>query len=611
MTRQQRTLSNTTTPSPRRPPAGARAVGAEHAATVRDTAMCLPAACARPGTRSPVPRSHVHIPAPHSAGLGLHPGAHLTQQQRFGGGGSLLPGGTGLAARPGLGLAGPGQQGAAPPPPPPPPYGGPGMQLGGQASTGPTARGSLANSLGLGPPPPAMGMQPGMGGLIPPRPGLDRTQSVGLVGMQQPGGVQPPPGGPLTRAPSAGSAGLPSGGVALNGRMAGFAPAGASRLQPGLGGAGVPPPTGYGQQAGNDIMVLMKQGAAQQQGVSSGAAHSMFGGYDSGMHDVGTSFSMSEFPSLASSRPGSGSGMLGGVDMALDLYGAGAKSPLEQFNMQSEDFPALGPGLGKPGSGPKTDLLGSSFHAGGLDDGLNGYDAGTGGGPSPPPLANAYGNAFGLGSRTAGGSPAAGPGRGVGGPGMRGVASASAPLPPAERFGMLGLLNAIHKSDVDLSTLALGTDLTTLGMGNLNSQEPLYKTFGSPFAEAPCRPEPDLVTPACYLQQPPHLSPALFGRLSAECLLYVFYSSPGEDLQLAAAEELAQRGWMWHKELKAWLQRAQGGEPPMKTPTGERGSYLFFEVNSWTTARKDGFALEYAALDETPRERLRSSTMRG
>jgi CCR4-NOT transcription complex subunit 2 len=60
---------------------------------------------------------------------------------------------------------------------------------------------------------------------------------------------------------------------------------------------------------------------------------------------------------------------------------------------------------------------------------------------------------------------------------------------------------------------------------------------------------------------------------------------------------------MWHKELKAWLQRAQGGEPPMKTPTGERGSYLFFEVNSWTTARKDGFVLEYAALDETPRRR--------
>ena len=40
----------------------------------------------------------------------------------------------------------------------------------------------------------------------------------------------------------------------------------------------------------------------------------------------------------------------------------------------------------------------------------------------------------------------------------------------ADRFGLLGLLSVIRMTDPDLNTLALGTDLTTLGL-NLNSSE--------------------------------------------------------------------------------------------------------------------------------------------
>ncbi len=39
-----------------------------------------------------------------------------------------------------------------------------------------------------------------------------------------------------------------------------------------------------------------------------------------------------------------------------------------------------------------------------------------------------------------------------------------------DRFGLLGLLSVIRMTDQDLNTLALGTDLTTLGL-NLNSPE--------------------------------------------------------------------------------------------------------------------------------------------
>lgn len=46
------------------------------------------------------------------------------------------------------------------------------------------------------------------------------------------------------------------------------------------------------------------------------------------------------------------------------------------------------------------------------------------------------------------------------------------------------------RTDPDLTTLALGTDLTTLGL-NLNSPEALWKTFASPWADGPGKPEPE------------------------------------------------------------------------------------------------------------------------
>ena len=52
----------------------------------------------------------------------------------------------------------------------------------------------------------------------------------------------------------------------------------------------------------------------------------------------------------------------------------------------------------------------------------------------------------------------------------------------------LGLLKLIRMSDQDLKTLALGTDLTLLGL-NLNSPDVLFPSFQSPWADAPLRPK--------------------------------------------------------------------------------------------------------------------------
>lgn len=65
-------------------------------------------------------------------------------------------------------------------------------------------------------------------------------------------------------------------------------------------------------------------------------------------------------------------------------------------------------------------------------------------------------------------------------------------MDPNDRFGLLGLLTVIRMTDPDLTTLALGTDLTTLGL-HLNSPDNVFKTFASPWADQPLKPEPEFL----------------------------------------------------------------------------------------------------------------------
>jgi hypothetical protein len=48
------------------------------------------------------------------------------------------------------------------------------------------------------------------------------------------------------------------------------------------------------------------------------------------------------------------------------------------------------------------------------------------------------------------------------------------------RYGLLGLLNVLHTSNTDLRTLALGLDLTTLGL-DLNPTREMHPSFVSPW----------------------------------------------------------------------------------------------------------------------------------
>ncbi|KAL5727651.1 putative NOT transcription complex subunit vip2 [Ranunculus cassubicifolius] len=171
---------------------------------------------------------------------------------------------------------------------------------------------------------------------------------------------------------------------------------------------------------------------------------------------------------------------------------------------------------------------------------------------------------------------------------------------PPDPFGLLGLLSVIRMSDPDLTSLALGIDLTTLGL-NLNSGEDLHKKFVSPWSDGSTKGGPEYRVPECYYaKQPPVLHQGYFSKFKLQTLFYIFYSMPKDEAQLYAANELSVRGWFYHKEHKIWLTRAANSEPLVKTNSYERGTYLCFDPSIWETIRKDNFVLYYEALEKRP-----------
>ena len=444
------------------------------------------------------------------------------------------------------------------------------------------------------------------------------------VGMNSAGGM---PGG-VGAAPNAGG----RGGM-------GMAPGGGNAQHPGMPGA---PQPGYAQQGDMLAMAMRKQGQVhpgmapgmggmmkgpgmgggvlpQQMGPGGGqGAPGMMGG-DGLMPDM-PAFDMSDFPSLGGGpRAGPGGAGLGpGVPGGPHMAPMMPKQPQSEFSIQSEDFPEL------PGAAPRSqsgnggeDGHGMAAMHGGMQGGMGGGGLGMGN-VMQQQLMPDRGGAPGFPGGLRGQQPQQqqqaqqqqqqqqfpGLGGAQGGAFVDPNASTKGSKPVGDanpdRFGLLGLLSVIRMSDPDLTTLALGTDLTTLGL-NLNSADSLWKTFASPWADAPSAGEPELSLPDCFVsQQPPRLQPQLLQRFQLETLLYAFYSMPGDEGQLYAAEELYSRGWLYHKELKLWLARVQDAAVAEKTAQFERGSFWVFDLTSWQRVRKDNFVLQYDAVEVRP-----------
>ncbi|KAK4049865.1 transcriptional regulator [Microbotryomycetes sp. JL201] len=169
---------------------------------------------------------------------------------------------------------------------------------------------------------------------------------------------------------------------------------------------------------------------------------------------------------------------------------------------------------------------------------------------------------------------------------------------PADRYGLLGLLHIIKSADSDVNMLALGTDLTTLGL-DLGAADNLYSNLITPWSDskaaAALNIEPEFHLPSCYNVQPPPAQSKI-SNFSDETLFFIFYSQPRDVMQELAAHELYKHNWRYHKELRLWLTKEAGTEPTQKTATFERGSYIVFDPTLWERVRKE-FVLEFSALE--------------
>ncbi|XP_039136134.1 probable NOT transcription complex subunit VIP2 isoform X2 [Dioscorea cayenensis subsp. rotundata] len=168
-----------------------------------------------------------------------------------------------------------------------------------------------------------------------------------------------------------------------------------------------------------------------------------------------------------------------------------------------------------------------------------------------------------------------------------------------DRFGLLGLTSVMSMSDPDLSSLALGIDLTTLGL-NLSSNNSLYKAFASPFYDESTKGEPEYSIPNCYYsKQPPALMQGHFARFQLCTLFYIFYSMPKDEAQLYAANELSSRGWLYHKVHKIWFMKVPDKDLG-KTLTDGRGPCRCFDPNSWAIVLKDDFVYSNDDIEKKP-----------
>jgi len=339
--------------------------------------------------------------------------------------------------------------------------------------------------------------------------------------------------------------------------------------------AGLQAHGGYAQSS--DLLAMINKG--NMPGMGPGGLGEL-GGADLA---VGPQFDMSDFPALANrvamslqQQPMQPAGMHRAAVAAM-------QPPEPEFAIQSEDFPAL------PGVAPKgRDVFAQQ---GGLGVGSRAHVPSDGGGghgqhgglihglldlrhahhmqPSHVEPGQLLAQQQ---QQTHKRTP---PGVASGG-GSGGGDSGSGSGGSMEPYGLLGLLHVIRVTDADLNYLALGTDLTTLGL-NLNSPDPLYGTFASPWADGPVRSEPEYSLPQCYYMQPPALKTSHFGKFQLETLFYIFYNMPRDTLQAYAATELYNREWRYHKDLKLWFTRT-GAQPGADDG---KGGYVFFDINTW------------------------------
>lgn len=135
---------------------------------------------------------------------------------------------------------------------------------------------------------------------------------------------------------------------------------------------------------------------------------------------------------------------------------------------------------------------------------------------------------------------------------------------------------------------------------DMNAQGQISGSFITPWSDSSAAHtvEPDFHLPACYNVHAPPPGPSKAAAFSDETLFFMFYSSPRDQLQEIAAQELYNRAWRFHKEHRLWIIKENGASPSQKiNNTGEVGVYQCFDPENWERQRKHMQVL-YADLEE-------------
>lgn len=168
-------------------------------------------------------------------------------------------------------------------------------------------------------------------------------------------------------------------------------------------------------------------------------------------------------------------------------------------------------------------------------------------------------------------------------------------LSDEEQRGLLGFLAMQtgrvfrNRHNAEIASLMRGIDLSRLGM-DLNTSEPLHKTWSGPFGNVNALPppiEPDFYIPDCYRIQNVQPFPERIPSFSEDTLFMIFYTMPQDIAQVMVAEELTRRKWRYHKVEKAWMTRDDQSPQPIGVEDGvEQGMYVWWDVKQWKRVRR-------------------------
>uniref|UniRef100_A0A915D6S2 NOT2/NOT3/NOT5 C-terminal domain-containing protein n=1 Tax=Ditylenchus dipsaci TaxID=166011 RepID=A0A915D6S2_9BILA len=172
-------------------------------------------------------------------------------------------------------------------------------------------------------------------------------------------------------------------------------------------------------------------------------------------------------------------------------------------------------------------------------------------------------------------------------------------------YGMQGLLAFLQHLPLDpsIGALALGYDLTSLGLNLNSSKRSLYETFGGPWMEYKCRSQdvevevPDEYrTNVSIREKLPNIE---LKNLADDVLFFLFYNCPNEVHQLEAASELYRRDWRFHKVDQVWITRFFAIKSGEATGSREKSTFNVFDPKQWKKITKD-INLQYKELEGRP-----------